>query len=161
MSKLSRKDVGKLVLCIAAPLLAGTLGQLFMPAVRTWYATLNKPSFNPPGWVFGPVWTVLYILMGMAAFIVWQKGWAVPAVRAALGAFAVQLILNAAWTPVFFGLHSPVGALVVIVVLWAAIVWTIVLFRKVSVLAAWMLVPYLLWTTFAVALNAGFCVLNR
>jgi len=162
MSKLSTKDAVKLALCIAVPLCIGAAGGVVTRgSLQPWYDLLRRPAFTPPSWVFGPVWTVLYILMGIAAFMVWQKGGSVPSVRAAMGAFTVQLILNAAWSPVFFGLHSLGGALVVIVLLWAAIVWTIVLFRQVSALAAWMLAPYLVWTTFAVALNAGFYVLNR
>jgi len=162
MRRLSVKDAAKLALCIAAPLLIGAAGGLVTAAsLQPWYDSLHRPAFTPPSWVFGPVWTALYILMGIAAFIVWQQGGRVAAVRTGMAAFAVQLILNAAWTPVFFGLHSLRGALVVIVLLWVAIVWTIILFRKVSALAAWMLAPYLLWTTFAGVLNAGFCVLNR
>src|SRR6187455_3253523 len=119
---------------------AASLGGLFMP--DEWYATLKKPSWNPPGWIFGPVWTVLYTMMAVAAWLVWQRGGFV-AQRRSLGLFLVQLALNAAWTPLFFGLHRPGLAFAEIVCLWLAIAATLVAFRPVSRVAAWLLVPYL------------------
>lgn len=125
-----------------------------------WYANLNKPDWNPPGWVFGPVWTVLYLMMACAAWRVWRHGgWAKqgPALRF----YLVQLALNAAWTPAFFALRNPGLALIVIVVLWAAIGLTIRRFAVVDRIAAGLLVPYWLWVSFATILNATLWMLNR
>lgn len=140
--------IGLVLLCQGA----GAVGALVTDA--SWYRELPRPSWAPPGWVFGPVWLTLYAMMGVAAWLVW-RGPSSPARRAALGWFAVQLLLNAAWTPVFFGLRSLAGGLAVIVALWAAIVVTIVRFRRCSAPAAWLLAPYLAWVTFATALNAA------
>ncbi len=161
MDRMSKVDWGKLGVCVAAPLLLGALGAVFTrQSVGTWYRALERPAFTPPSWLFGPVWTALYLMMGVAAFLVWRRGWAARSVRVALALFVIQLALNGAWSPVFFGLRSPAGGLVVIAFLWVAIVLTLVRFRAVSALAAWLLVPYLLWTTFATVLNASICALN-
>jgi tryptophan-rich sensory protein len=117
-----------------------------------WYASLAKPVWTPPPWVFGPAWTVLYLLMAVAGWMLW-RGRAEPEARRALAAFAVQLALNLAWTPVFFGMHAPGAALAVIVALVAAIAWTIALADRASRTAAVLLVPYLGWVCFATALN--------
>jgi len=150
------------VACVVS-LSAGLIGSLvmFRGDFEAWYPTLVKPAFTPPSWVFGPVWTALYILMGVAAFLVWQKDLGRRAVRVALAWFLVQLVLNALWSPVFFGLHRIGWALVVIVLLWAAMVVTIRCFSRVSGAAALLLVPYLLWVSFATALNAALWRLNR
>jgi benzodiazapine receptor len=138
--------------------LAGAIGSLFTAqAIPSWYASLAKPSFNPPGWVFAPVWVVLYAMMGAAAYLVHE----VPAGRAALGAFSVQLALNVLWSVVFFGLHSIAWALFLIVILWLAIFWTMLESYKVSRKAAYLLVPYLLWVSFAGVLNYAIWMLNR
>jgi translocator protein len=121
-----------------------------------WYASLNKPSFNPPGWVFGPVWTALYAMMGFSAWLVWRRGNA----RRPLTLWLLQLALNAAWTPVFFGLHWMGVALVIIIAMWLAILATILAFWKRSRAAALLLVPYLLWVGFATVLNAALWHLN-
>jgi translocator protein len=131
------------------------------PSIPGWYAGLVKPPFNPPNWLFGPVWTLLYALMGIAAYLVYEKGRKEPKVRKALIIFAVQLALNALWSPVFFGAHALLGAAVVIVLLWAMILASIVLFSKISKAAAWLLVPYILWVSFATVLNISLYVLNR
>ncbi|HSV27213.1 MAG TPA: TspO/MBR family protein, partial [Sedimentisphaerales bacterium] len=142
-------------------LLAGLVGSMFTAtSVRTWYATLNRPALTPPGWVFGPVWTALYIMMGIAAGLVWSKGIASPAVKAAIAAFIIQLILNALWSFLFFGLQSPLYGLIDIIALWFAIAVTIFLFRRVDLYAALLLVPYLLWVTFATFLNIRIWQLN-
>ncbi|MCA9542862.1 MAG: tryptophan-rich sensory protein [Myxococcales bacterium] len=129
-----------------------------------WFRGLAKPRWNPPGWVFGPVWTTLYTLMGLAAWRVWRQAatGAAPAaaVRRALVAFGVQLVLNAAWTPVFFGAELLGAALTVIVVMLAAIGWTIRRFGALDRAAAWMLTPYLAWVAFATLLNAALWRLN-
>lgn len=152
----------KLLASVAVCQLAGLLGSLFTrPAIPGWYAQLQKPSFAPPNWLFGPMWISLYLLMGIAAYMVWQKGLAASGVRLALGLFILQLLLNAAWSPVFFGLRSPLAGAAVIVLLWLAIAATIFAFAKVSQPAAWLLVPYILWVTLASALNISIYFLNR
>jgi len=156
------RDIGKLVLCVLACLGAGAIGSVFTrQAIPTWYATLEKPAFNPPNWVFMPVWTLLYIMMGVAAFLVWRKGLKNRQVRIALIIFLVQLILNASWSVVFFGLQSPLYGLIVIVVLWVAILFTSLSFYRISRAAGILLWPYLLWVTFAAVLNESIWLLNR
>lgn len=151
----------KAIVCILLCLSAGGIGSAFTaPAIPAWYATLVKPSFSPPNWVFAPVWTLLYILMGLAAAIVWQKGLQNPQVRTALVAFLIQLILNMIWSVLFFGLRSPLYGLVDILFLWAVILVTIAQFSKVSIQAALLLIPYILWVTFATGLNFGIFFLN-
>jgi tryptophan-rich sensory protein len=152
----------KSIVCILLCLSAGGIGSAFTTsAIPEWYATLTKPSFSPPNWIFAPVWTLLYILMGLAAAIVWQKGLQSPEVRTALVVFLAQLILNMVWSVLFFGLRSPLYGLVDILFLWAMILVTIAQFSKVSIPAAVMLVPYILWVTFASGLNLGIYLLNR
>jgi tryptophan-rich sensory protein len=130
-------------------------------SVSTWYPTLAKPAWNPPNWLFGPVWTLLYILMGVAAWLVWRKGFDAPGVPRALILFGVQLLFNLAWSIVFFGLRSIGWALVEIVAMWVLILVTLVAFYRLRPLAGWLLVPYQLWVTFATALNATIWWLNR
>ena len=156
----ARISVAMLALFLAITLAAGAVGGWATAgSVTTWYPTLHKPSWNPPPWVFAPVWTVLYLMMGTAAWLVWRKlGWSRGA--APLGIFAVQLALNAAWSPLFFGMRSPAAALVDIVLLWAALAATIVAFRRAVPLAGALLVPYLLWVSFATALNFAIWRLN-
>jgi benzodiazapine receptor len=126
----------------------------------TWYAALAKPSFQPPGWVFGPVWITLYTLMGIAAWRVWERREQSPAARRALGLFLGQLVLNAVWTPVFFGAHKLGLALAILLALAGTVALTIHAFRRVDRVAAWMLAPYLLWVLFASVLNAAIVWLN-
>jgi tryptophan-rich sensory protein len=144
---------GWVALCFSA----ASLGAFFMPG--EWYASLKKPSWNPPGWIFGPVWTALYAMMAVAAWLVWRRG-GFAAQRRPLGWFLAQLALNAAWTPLFFGLHWPGVAFAEIVLLWLAIVATLAAFRPVNRAATFLLVPYLLWVTFAAALNFALWRLN-
>jgi len=152
----------KAIICILLCLSAGGIGSTFTaPAIPGWYATLVKPSFSPPNWVFAPAWTLLYILMGLAAALVWQKGLQSPQVRAALVFFLIQLILNMLWSVLFFGLRSPLYGLVDILFLWAMILVTIAQFSRVSLPAAFLLIPYILWVTFASGLNLGIFLLNR
>jgi len=164
----------KLVIAIGISLGAGVIGAFFTaPAVQSiWYAELMKPALNPPTWVFGPVWTTLFALMGIAAFLIWRKydkltlsgveGLAnrKKQIKIALGIFFAQLVLNTLWSIIFFGLYSPGGALVEIVFLWLAILATIVAFYKISKPATWLLLPYILWVSFAVYLNYSIYVLN-
>lgn len=144
---------GWLLLCFAA----AAWGAMFGPGA--WYASLNKPSWNPPGWLFGPVWTALYAMMAVAAWLVWRCGGFARQGRALMW-FLVQLALNAAWTPLFFGLQRPGLAFAEIVLLWLAIAATIYAFRAVSRVATCLLVPYLAWVTFAAALNFTLWRLN-
>ncbi len=133
---------------------AGIIGSLFTAqSIPAWYALLAKPKLTPPSWVFAPVWTTLYILMGIAAFLIWTNGLKRRDVKIALGVFAVQLMLNTFWSIIFFGLHSPFGAFIEIIFLWLAILATIITFSKISKPAAWLLAPYILWVSFAAYLN--------
>ena len=152
----------KIVICLAVTFSAPVVSSFVMaPGGSDWYANLNKPFFNPPGWVFGPVWTVLYILMAVSAALVWQKGLDRPKVRAAMGLYLAQLVLNAIWTPIFFGLEMPLLAFIDIVLLWVGIIFTILAFLRVSKIAAALMTPYLVWTTFAAVLNFSLWYLNR
>jgi benzodiazapine receptor len=150
----------KLIIACILCLSVGWIGSVFTDSASGWYQELNKPFFNPPGWVFAPVWTALYIMMGVSAFLIWQKGIPKRKVKIALVFFAVQLLLNAIWTPLFFGLKSPLAAFIDIIFLWLAILITIVLFCKLSSAAAFLLVPYILWVTFAAVLNFSIMAMN-
>lgn len=146
---------------IAIAQVAGIIGAISTASsVETWYPTLEKPWFTPPNWLFAPAWITLYTLMGIAAYLVWREGWGDSAVKVALVAYGIQLVFNAAWSPAFFGLRSPSIGLAVIVPLWFAIVATIYLFGRVSTTAAWLLAPYILWVTYATALNFEIWRLN-
>jgi benzodiazapine receptor len=152
----------KLVISVAVPLAVGGLsGFATARGVADWYPTLTKPTFNPPAWIFGPVWTVLYIMMGVAAFLVWRKGLEVDGVGIALTVFAVQLALNGLWSILFFGIQEPGWALVEIILLWIAIGVATVLFWRVATPAGGLLLPYWGWVTFATVLNASLWWLNR
>ena len=146
-----------LTVCLMVCFSAASMGALFLPGA--WYAGLNKPSWNPPGWVFGPVWSALYTMMAVAAWLVWQRGGFV-AQRWALTWFIIQLALNAAWTPLFFGLHLPSVAFGEMLLLWAAIVATLRAFFQVNGLAGWLLAPYLAWVSCAAVLNFTIWRLN-
>jgi tryptophan-rich sensory protein len=155
------KTFGLAALFVVGCELVGIVGALTTTTGEgSWYQGLEKPPFNPPGWVFGPVWTVLYALMGLAAFRVWREGTGRRDVRVALGLFAAQLVLNGIWTPVFFGAESIVGGAVIIVALLVLLAFTVRAFFRVSRAAGWLLVPYLLWVAFATALNLSIWVLN-
>lgn len=151
----------KLIIAIAVSQLAGIIGSVFTASsIPTWYASLNRPSFAPPNWLFGPVWITLFTLMGIAAFLIWKRGLERRDVRNALSIFIAQLVLNTLWSIIFFGLQSPGAALVEIVILWLAILATIISFGKISKPAAWLLVPYILWVSFAGILNYFIWILN-
>ena len=143
---------------LACFLAAGLGSLLTMVSVGSWYAGLTKPSWNPPSWVFGPVWTVLYAMMAVAGWLVWRRGG--PASRSALRWFAVQLVLNVGWSAVFFGLQVPGLALVEILALWVAIAATLMTSWRVARPAGFLFAPYLLWVSFAVALNFAIWRLN-
>lgn len=153
-------DLPMLGLFILAVIAVSVLGGLATAAaIPEWYATLPKPSWTPPNWVFGPAWTTLYILMALAAWLVWRRRRVVE-VRGALFAWWAQLALNLLWTMLFFGLRQPLWGLIEIVALWIAIAITIVLFYRVRKLAAVMLLPYIAWVSFAASLNAGIVALQ-
>jgi len=155
------RDIGKLVGSIAACEGAGGIGAFFTtPAISTWYAALEKPAFTPPNAVFMPVWTTLYLLMGIAVFLVWRQGLKTEGVKPAFIIFWVQLIINILWSVVFFGLKTPFGGFIVIVLLLIAVVITIVQFFKVSRLAGGLLIPYIVWLGIATYLNVGVWILN-
>lgn len=157
---INKGDIWKLAVSLILCQLAGVLGSLFTtPAIPTWYQTLNKPSFTPPNWIFSPVWISLFILMGISLFLVWRKQ-GQPSVRAALFFFSIQLILNVLWSIAFFGLRSPLLGLIDILLLWMAILLTVLTFFKVSKWAGLFLLPYLLWVSFAAVLNFSLWTLN-
>lgn len=157
----------KLIIAVGVSEFAGIIGAVFTTSavLSEWYAGLIKPAINPPAWVFGSVWTLLYALMGISAWLVWssyakaledkKKG-----IKIALTLFGIQLVLNALWSIIFFGLHSPAGAFIEIVFLWLAIVATIFVFAKISRLAARLLLPYIFWVSFAAYLNYSIWMLN-
>lgn len=147
--------------CILVPVISGAIvGLLTMGGILNWYATVNKPWFTPPGYVFGPVWTVLYILMGISLYLVVSQGWEKKSVKTGVLIFALQLVANLVWSVLFFGLQSPIAGLVDIFLLLALIIATIVAFYRVSKPAAMLLAPYLAWVCIATCLNAGVVLLN-
>ena len=159
---MKKGDALKLVVSILLCQMAGLIGGFFTASsVDTWYATLTKPSFNPPNWLFSPVWITLYVLMGVALFLVWRKGLHSEGVKIAIYLFGVQLALNILWSILFFGLKMPLVAFIEIVILWDCILLTLIKFRKISRLAGYLFVPYLLWVTFAAVLNFFLWHLNR
>ena len=151
----------KLIISILLPILAGVLGSLFtFSGMSSWYEGLVKPAFNPPGWLFAPVWTGLYVLMGCALYYIWVDGERGNLKRKAIFFFIIQLILNALWSIIFFGLKNPTLAFVELIILLAAVVLTTHHFYKLFKPAAWLLVPYTLWLLFAGYLNLGIILLN-
>ena len=157
----------KLIIFIVVSELAGIIGSVFtFSSISSWYVTLIKPALNPPGYVFGPVWTTLYALMGIAAFMIWSSYAKAPAgqekrkITTALTFFGIQLVLNTLWSIIFFGLRSPGAALVDIVFLWIAILATIIVFYKIRKTAAYLLLPYIAWVSFATYLNYSIWILN-
>jgi len=151
-----------LVISIIICLAAGFIGSLFTTTgPDSWYSSINKPSFNPPGWLFGPVWTFLFILMGISLFLILKQGFSNPAAKTALLIFAAQFILNILWSALFFGMQSPLAAFIEIVILWIFILWTIIAFYPISRPAAYLLIPYILWVSFAAILNFSIYMLNK
>ena len=150
----------KLIICIAIPLLVGGIsGYITSSNIDTWFATLNKPSFNPPNYIFGPVWTTLYTLMGISLYIVLKKAKATDRFKLVF-IFVLQLILNFFWSIIFFKSHQIGMALIEILILWTSIVVMLVLFYKRSKLASLINIPYLLWVSFATILNYSFYILK-
>jgi len=150
----------KLIISILLPLSVGAIAGMFTSqAVPVWYASLNRPSFSPPNWVFGPVWTTLYILLGISFFLIWKEE-ATKARDLAIKVFLVQMLLNFAWSFIFFYFNLIGVALIEIILLWISIASMIYLFYKIKPVAAYMNIPYLLWVSFAAILNAGYYFLN-
>lgn len=149
----------KLTISVILPLLIGFLGSFFTSSsISTWYPTLVKPSFNPPNWLFGPVWTLLYMLMGVSFYLIWSSK--SKKKEQAMVFFGIQLLLNFFWSIIFFGLQSMFFAFVEILILWMLIMITIFAFYKISRKAAYLLIPYLIWVSFAAVLNASLFLLN-
>lgn len=151
----------KFLVSIILPLSLGAIAGMFTSqSVPEWYATLNRPSFNPPNWIFGPVWTTLYILMGISFFLIWKQEASKERNRAIL-IFLLQLLLNFAWSFIFFYFNMIGLALVEIILLWISIVLMLVVFYKIKPIASYFNIPCLLWVTFATVLNASYYILNR
>lgn len=155
------KNITKLIVSIIICQLAGFIGSVFTtPSISTWYSTLTKPSFNPPNWIFAPVWTTLFLLMGISLFLVWREGKRKPGVRIAIIIFSIQLILNILWSFLFFGLKLPIAGFFEIILLWVAILITILEFYRISILSGILMIPYILWVSFATFLNFTLWKLN-
>jgi len=156
------KKIIKLIVSIVVCQLAGVIGSIFTVSnINTWYIDLSKPLLNPPNWVFGPVWITLYFLMGIALFLVWNKGLDSRFSKNAFILFIVQLVFNSMWSIVFFGLHQLLISVFVIIILWLLIFVNIVQFGKISKPAAYLLMPYILWVSFASYLNIAIYILNN
>ena len=155
------QDVLRLLVSLAACFGAGFIGSIFTrDSVRNWYTLLLKPDFTPPPWLFAPVWFLLYVLMGISAFLIWRKGIRDSQIRESLIIFIIQLFLNILWSYAFFGLKSPLYGLIVIVPLWTAILLTIINFYRASKTASFLLIPYIIWISYATALNFSIYLLN-
>ncbi|MGV3595511.1 MAG: TspO/MBR family protein [Sediminibacterium sp.] len=157
---MKRSNGIKLISSIALCVLLGSVGGLVtVNEIPNWYATLNKPSFNAPNWLFGPVWTTLYVLMGISVYLIWKQPVSKERNKA-LQLFILQFILNFCWSFIFFGLHATGWALIEMIALWILILLSILYFAKHSKTAAWLLVPYISWVSFALLLNAAIWKLN-
>lgn len=162
-------NVAKFIIAIGVSQLAGIIGSLFTyPSLPAWYATLEKPLLTPPNWVFAPVWVTLYFIIGVAAYLVWRVDgikffmfkFRNKKVEKAMELFFLQLALNVVWSFLFFGLQQPLLAFIEILILWVAILITMMKFHNVSKTASYLMLPYLLWVCFAANLNLMFWVLN-
>jgi len=159
---MSWADIARLIISIVVCEGAGAIGAIFTtPAIPTWYAGLKKPAFTPPNSVFGPIWITLYLLMGVAVFMVWREGLNQEGVTIAFTVFWIQLALNVLWSVIFFGLKSLLGGMVVIFLLWIAILVNIIMFFGVSPIAGGLLIPYIIWVTIAANLNVQIWIRNR
>jgi len=156
-----KKKLLRIFIAVLLCLLIGFLSSIAtQTSISTWYIALKKPTFTPPNWIFAPVWIILYVLMGIAAGIVWSKGFYHKWVKTALYHFGFQLLLNAAWSIFFFGLRNPLIALVDIIALFILLLFTIRWFKVINTKAAYLLIPYLIWVAFATALNFSIWQLN-
>jgi benzodiazapine receptor len=159
---MSWADIARLIISIVACEGAGAIGAIFTtPAIPTWYAGLKKPAFTPPNSVFGPIWITLYLLMGIAVFMVWREGLNQEGVTIAFTVFWIQLVLNVLWSVIFFGLKSLLGGMVIIFLLWIAILVNIIMFFGVSPIAGGLLIPYIIWVSIAANLNVQIWIRNR
>lgn len=155
------KDLPKLLISIVVCQTVGVLGAfLTSDSISNWYTTLNKPIFSPPNWIFGPVWTLLYLLMAISFYLIWKQNIKKQKSQKAINLFAAQLFFNFLWSPVFFGSRSPLSGLIIILTMWTLIILTIVEFSKLSKTAAYLLFPYLFWVSFATVLNLAIVLLN-
>jgi tryptophan-rich sensory protein len=156
-----KNNILKFIFAVAICQLAGALGSIFtIPAINGWYTSIQKPFFNPPNWIFGPVWITLFFIMGVSLYLVLRKNVKDREVKKGLLLFVVQLFLNIRWSFLFFYLHNPFGAFLDIVLLWLAIILTIIQFSKIEKKAAYLLLPYLIWVSFAAFLNFSIWQLN-
>jgi len=161
MESFNIREIPRLAISIIIVFFAGAIGTVAtLSEIPTWYAALAKPTWAPPNWLFGPVWTTLYILIGVALFLVWRKGSDKKEVKLALLVFAVQLVLNVLWSVVFFGYHSLLGGFIAVILLWIAILANIIVFYRVSKPAGLLLVPYIIWVSIASYLNYSVYLLN-
>lgn len=157
----SMKPILKFIVAVTIPLAVGAVAGFFTSSsVKGWFTTLHKPSFNPPSWLFAPVWTILYILMGVALFLIWKNNTEPQLKKTAITLFFVQLAFNFLWSFIFFYAQQPGWALVDIILLWLMILFTILSFGKISTAAAWLLLPYICWVSFATILNYSIWKLN-
>jgi translocator protein len=161
MSSFSFREIPKLIISIVIVFLAGAVGTVYtLKEITTWYVSLTKPSWTPPNWAFGPIWSTLYVLMGISLFLVWRKGLDRKDVRIAILVFAVQLVLNVIWSLVFFATHNIFGGLVLVILLWISILVNIIVFYRISKPAGLILLPYLIWVSIASYLNYSVFILN-
>jgi translocator protein len=161
MKKITFTDVSKLIVALFVCQFAGLLSFLVtIPTIPVWYTTLNKPFFTAPNWLFAPVWTILFLLMGFSLFLVWRQGFKKKKVRQAMCVFSFQFVLNILWSALFFGLKSPGFAFAEILVLLFAIVLNITFFYPISKRAAWLLAPYFIWVIYASMLNYAVWIMN-
>ena len=158
---MEKSNILKLITCLIFTVGLGGAGGFFtVPEIASWYVTLNKPSFNPPNYLFGPVWTLLYIFMGISLYLVWKQPPSLQR-KKAITIFVIQFAINISWSFIFFNQHQILLALVDIMAMWLFIIFTIIAFGKLNKTAAWLLVPYLLWVSFATILNSAIWVLNK
>jgi len=162
MERSNLSEYPKIIVSILIPLIVGFIGAIAtLSAIPTWYAALSKPAWAPPNWLFGPVWTTLYILMGIALYLVWRQGFGRRDVRFAILIFGVQLILNLLWSIVFFSFHALLCSLFLVMLLWLAILANIIAFSVISRTAGLLLIPYIVWVSIASYLNYSVYILNH
>jgi len=161
MNSFNIREIPKLIVSILVVFLAGAVGTVYtLTQITTWYASLAKPNWTPPNWAFGPIWSTLYILMGISLFLVWREGLERKDVKIAILVFAAQLVINVVWSIIFFATHNIIGGLVMVIILWISILITILVFYRISKPAAIILIPYLIWVTIAGYLNYTVFLLN-
>ncbi|MCE5214586.1 MAG: tryptophan-rich sensory protein [Methanobacterium sp.] len=161
MSSFSVKEIPKLIISILIVFFAGAVGTVYtLPEITGWYASLPKPSWTPPNWAFGPIWSSLYVLMGISLFLIWREGLGRKDVKIAVLVFAAQLVINVIWSLVFFGGHNLFGGLILVIILWISILINIIVFYRIYKPAGLILLPYLIWVTIASYLNYSVYLLN-